>query len=56
MGEDKLQKAVNQRQLSDGAFLFILGTLTALFLITAEIALLLKHGAVAVYNRIRSII
>jgi len=42
--------------MSDGWFLFIFGTITALVLVTAEIAMLLKNGAVAVYKRVRSVI
>jgi len=52
----RVQKAVNQRQISDGWFLFIFGTITALVLVTAEIAMLLKNGTVAVYKRVRSVI
>ncbi len=51
----RVQKAVNQRQMSDGLFLFLFGTFMALFLITAEIALLLKSGTIAVYKRIRTV-
>ncbi len=56
MGEDRLQKAVNQRRMSDGLFLFLFGTVTALVLVTAEIALLVKSGAIVLYKRVRSIV
>lgn len=52
----KLQKANNQRQLSDGAFLFIFGTATAIVLITAEIVLILKGGVMALYHKVRSFV
>ena len=52
----KIQKAVNQRQMSDGLFLFLFGTIMAIALITAELGLILKQGAVALYTRIRRVI
>jgi hypothetical protein len=52
----RVQRAVNQRQISDGMFLFLFGTILALALITAEIGLILKHGAVSVYKRVRRVL
>jgi len=56
VGENRLQKAVNQRQLSDGLFLLLFGTVTALVLVTTEIAMLLKHVVTSAFKRIRSVL
>jgi len=48
----RIQRAVNQRQISDGMFLFLFGTILALALITAEIGLIIKHGAIALYKKV----
>ena len=53
---NKLQKANNQRQLSDGWFLFTFGTLTVIVMVTAELVLLLKGGVTSLYHKVRSFV